>query len=64
MLYGDFDPGLGRERRAQIRREVERNRLAVNLAAARPMTGAGLEKSVSRGGLAARGAAVVVALLK
>lgn len=64
MLYGDFDPGMGRERRAQVRREVERNRLDARLAATRPTGGTGLEKTVSRKSLAARGVAVVVASLK
>lgn len=32
MLYRNFDFGLGREQRGQMRREVEHNRLAVRLA--------------------------------
>jgi len=64
MLYQDFDSGLGRERRAQMRREVEHNRLDARLAAAHPRQGAGLEEAVPRKSLTARGAAVVMTLLR
>ena len=64
MLYGDFDPGLGRQRGEQIRREVERNRLTARLAAARAIVDAGIEEKSSRENLAARGVAAVVALLR
>ena len=60
MLYQDFDSGLSREHRAQMRREVEHNRLA----AARSREASGLENAVSRKSLAARSAAVVATLLR
>ncbi len=63
MLYQDFDSGLSREHRAQMRREVEHNRLDVRLAAARSREASGLENAVSRKSLAARSAAVVATLL-
>ncbi len=55
MLYNE----LGRERMVQIRTEVEHNRLESRL-----NKSGGLEKDVSRRGLAARSAAVFVSLFR
>jgi hypothetical protein len=50
---------LGRERMVQIRNEVEHNRLESRLGKS-----GGLEKAVSRRGVAARGAAVFISLFR
>ena len=50
---------LGRERMAQIRTEVEHNRLESRLS-----KGGGPEKDVSRRGVAARSAAVFMSLFR
>ena len=50
---------MGRERMVQIRSEVEHNRLESSLS-----KNAGLEKGVSRRSMAARSAAVVVAVFR
>lgn len=60
MLYQNLDSGLDREHRAQIRREVEQNRLEARLAATR----SGLDEAASRKSPAARSAAVVMALFR
>ncbi len=57
-MYLDFDNGLARERAAQIRAEVARNRLAARLA----KVGRTGEDGVSRRGRVARGFALVSAL--
>jgi hypothetical protein len=64
MLHQDF--GLGRERMVEMRREVEHNRLESRLAKARLSKDAtGLEEAIPRKkSLAARGAAVIVALFR
>ena len=61
MFYGSFGPELGRERRAQIRREVRRYRLEARLASASAEMGAGSGEPPRREGLLVRGAAAVVA---
>ena len=55
MLHNE----LGRDRIAQIRGEVEHNRLESRLS-----KGAGSEKGVSGRGLAARSAAVLISLFR
>jgi hypothetical protein len=50
---------LGRERMVQIRNEIEHNRLESRLG-----KGGGLEKGVSRRGVAARSAAVFMSLFR
>jgi hypothetical protein len=55
MLHNE----LGRERMVQIRSEVEHNRLESRLG-----KGGGLEKGVSRRGMAARSAAVLMSLFR
>ncbi len=62
MLHQDF--GLGRERMGQMRTEVEHNRLEARLATARLSRSAGLEEAVPRKGMAARSAAVLMALFR
>ncbi len=57
MLHQDF--GLGRERMVQMRTEVAHNRLEARLS-----QGPGLEDAVPRKSMAARGAAVVMALFR
>ena len=57
-MYQDFDRGLARERTAQMREEVEHNRLDARLARADRSDGEG----VARGGMVARGAALLMAL--
>ncbi len=65
MLHHDFDFGSSRERAVQMRTEVERNHLKTRLAEARlSKGGAGLEETVLRRGMLARGAAVFMGLLK
>ena len=56
-MYQDFDHGLGRERTAQMRKEVEHNRLGARLARA------ALSDGDARRGRVARGAALLTALL-
>ena len=57
-MYQDFDHGLARERTAQMREEVEHNRLDTRLArAARSESG-----GAARKGRGARGVALVTAL--
>ena len=58
LMYQDFDRGLARERTAQMRKEVEHNRLDARLARADRSDGEG----VARGGRVARGAALLTAL--
>ena len=65
MLYHDF--GSSRERVAQMRTEVEHNRLEARLAKAHSSRGGGrleVEEVVPRRGRVARGAAVVAALFR
>jgi hypothetical protein len=63
MLHQDF--GLSGERMVQMRTEVEHNRLEARLATARLSNkGAGLEEAVPRKGMAARSAAVLMALFR
>ncbi len=62
MLCQDVD--LERERRVQIHREVEHDRLKARLAAARSVNDAGLEEAVSLKSLVTHSAAVVVSLLR
>lgn len=64
MLHQDVDFGLGREQRAQMRREVEHNRLEASLAALRRGKDAGPEEAGSPRSLAARSVAVFVSLFK
>ena len=59
-MYHDFDRGLGRERMAQMRAEVEHDRLEARLARAARSDGGG----VGRRGRVARGAALVTALFR
>ena len=58
-MYHDIDYGLGRERAAQMRTEVEHNRLESRLS-----KNAGLEKDVSRRSMATRSAAVLMSLFR
>ena len=60
QMYQDFDHSLGRERTAQMRKEVEHNRLDARLARAARSDGDG----VARRGRIARGAALVTALFR
>ncbi len=60
QMYHDFDYGLGRERAAQMRKEVEHNRLEARLAQAARSD----EGNVARRGRVARGAALVTALFR
>ena len=63
MFHQDF--GSGRERMVQMSSEVAHNRLEGQLARARLSKGVGLEEAVPRKrGLAARSAAVVMALFR
>ena len=67
MLHHDFDFGSSRERVAQMRTEVEHNRLEARLAKAHSSRGGGrleVEEVVPRRGRVARGAAVVAALFR
>ena len=57
-MYQDFDRGLARERTAQMRKEVEHNRLDARLARAARSDGEG----VASRGRVARGAALLTAL--
>jgi hypothetical protein len=57
-MYQDFDHGLARERTAQMRKEVERNRLDARLARA---ARSGSDGAAHRGRVA-RGAALVTGL--
>ena len=59
-MYQDFDHGLARERTAQMRKEVEHNRLYARSARAARSDGEG----VARRGRVARGAAHVTALFR
>ncbi len=59
LMYQDFDRGLARERTAQMRREVEHDRLDARLARA-----ARSEDDVLRRGRVARGVALVTALFR
>jgi hypothetical protein len=59
-MYQDFDHSLGRERTAQMHKEVEHNRLDARLARASRSDGDG----VARRGRIARGAALVTALFR
>lgn len=60
MDTASFDHALVRDRAAQMRTEVERNRLEARLARAARSDRA----SVARGGRVARGAALITALFK
>ena len=60
QMYHDIDYGLGKERVAQIRTEVERNRLEARLAEATRSS----EESVPRKGMVARGAALLTVLFR
>lgn len=66
MLQQDFDFGSGRERMVDMRREVGHNRLESRLAGARQanVTLSGEESSPHKKGMAARSAAVVMALFR
>lgn len=57
-MYLDFDNGLARERAAQMRAEVARNRLEARL----ERVGRTGEEGPARGGRVARGFALVAAL--
>ncbi|MDQ3639764.1 MAG: hypothetical protein M3426_17580 [Actinomycetota bacterium] len=59
-MYHDFDHGLAREQTAQMRKEVEHNRLEARLARAARSDGGG----VAREGRVARGAALLTALFR
>ncbi len=59
-MYQDFDHGLGRERTAQMRKEVEHNRLGARLERAARSDGDG---AASRGRVA-RGFALAMALFR
>jgi len=59
-MYHDFDHGLAREQMAQMREEVEHNRLEARLARAARSDGGG----VAREGRVARGAALLTALFR
>jgi hypothetical protein len=65
MFYGGYDYQMGTERRVDMRREVGHNRLESRLAEARlaNVTLSGEEASPRRG-MAARSAAVVMALFR
>ena len=58
MIYTELDHGLGKERVARMREEVEHNRLDASLARAARSDGDG----VARGGRVARAAALLTAL--
>ena len=58
-MYQDFDRGLARERTAQMREEVEHNRLDTRLARA-----ARSEEGTTHRGRVARGVALVTALFR
>ena len=60
LMYYDFDRGLARERTAQMREEVERNRLDARLAEAARSN----DDSTTHRGRVARGVALVTALLR
>ena len=62
MLH--YDVWSGRERMLDMRAEVERNRLEARLAEARLSKDAELEQGAPRKSLAARGAAVLLALFR
>ncbi len=62
MLH--YDVWSGRERMLDMRAEVERNRLESRLAKARLSKNAELEEAAPRKSLAARGAAVLMALFR
>lgn len=64
MLHQDVHFGLGRERRVQMRREVEHNRMKARLAAVRLGKDAGPEEAGSRRSLAARSATVIISLFR
>lgn len=57
-MYLDFDNGLARERTAQMRAEVARNRLEARSAKA----GRAGEDGAARRGVVARGATLIAAL--
>jgi hypothetical protein len=59
-MYQDFDYGLARERTAQMREEVERNRLKARLA----RTAWSDEDGVASRGWVASSAALVIALFR
>jgi len=61
MFYGGFGPELGREQRAQIRREVRRYRLEARPAAVPAEKGAGPGDPTRQERPLARGAAAVAA---
>ncbi len=67
-MHSHLDFEAGRERAVNMRREVERNRLESGLAEAHRSNGAlpalPEEFSLQRRGMAARGVAVVMALLR
>jgi len=67
-MYHGFDHGLGRERRIQMRTEVERNRLQARLRSARreeeAKAGAFYAESAPRRNLIARGATLAMALFR
>ncbi len=60
MFHPGFDHGLGKERMAQMRKEVQHNRLEASLAKAR----LGEEAVPRRGGVLTRGTTFVAALLR
>ena len=66
-MYHDIDYGLGRERAAQMRKEVEHNRLETRLHSARreeAKAGAFYAESGSSRNLIARGATLAMALFR
>jgi hypothetical protein len=62
MFHPDFDHGLGKERMAQMRKEVQHNRLEAGLAREARLG----EEAVPllRGGVLTRGTTFVAALLR
>jgi hypothetical protein len=64
MFYGGYDYQMGKERMVEMRTEVEHNRLESRLAEAPRAKGALSEKLSPRRGMAARGAAVVLAMFR
>jgi hypothetical protein len=62
MFHPDLDYGLGKERVAWMRKEVEHNRLESSLAKATRSSSS--EEPVPRRGIVARGATILTALFK
>jgi hypothetical protein len=64
MFYGGYDYQMGTERRVDMRREVGHNRLESRLAEARLANVTLSGEASPRRGMAARSAAVVMALFR